>query len=117
MDHNNDRGAPASSQGLSSSKLLPQVYGQLRKLAAVQLRKERAGQTLQATALVHEAYLRVVNGNVRRHWANSAQFLGVLAEVMRRILIEKARHKKRLKWGGSLERLDLDPAALSQEGP
>jgi RNA polymerase sigma factor (TIGR02999 family) len=82
----------------ASEKLLPLVYAELRRLAGARMSHERAGQTLQPTALVHEAWLRLVNDGDRT-WENRAHFFGAAAEAMRRILIEKARHKSRLKRG------------------
>jgi len=94
--------------------LLPVVYDELRKLAAQKLASERAGQTLQPTALVHEAYLRLVgsqsdgNGQETEKWDSRGHFFAAAAEAMRRILVENARRKKRLKHGGGRQRLDLD---------
>ncbi len=91
--------------------LLPLVYEQLRKLAAAKLATEKPGQTLQATALVHEAYLRLVGNNA---FADSRHFFRVAAEAMRRILIDRARRKHRLRHGGDRQRVplsDVDPAA------
>ena len=89
-------------------ELLPLVYDELRRLAAEKLAHERAGQTLQATALVHEAYLRLVGGNQTQDWAGRRHFFAAAAEAMRRILIDRARHKQTMKAGGGLRRLDLD---------
>lgn len=91
----------------AAEALLPLVYDELRRLAAWRLANERPGQTLQATALVHEAYLRLVGPN-DAHWNGRRHFFGAAAEAMRRILIENARCKKRLKRGGDLERVELD---------
>jgi RNA polymerase sigma factor (TIGR02999 family) len=90
-----------------AEELLPQVYGELRRLAAWHLANEKPGQTLQATALVHEAYLRLV-GKEDPGWNSRRHFFGAAAEAMRRILVENARRKKRLKHGGQLERADND---------
>jgi RNA polymerase sigma factor (TIGR02999 family) len=98
---------------LESEQLLPLVYDELRKLAAARLKQERPGQTLQATALVHEAYLRLVGPEDGQRWANRAHFFAAAAEAMRRILVEEARRKHRLKRGGSLGRHDLDGARLA----
>jgi RNA polymerase sigma factor (TIGR02999 family) len=95
---------------LAAEQLLPLVYEELRKLAAQKMVQEAPGQTLQATALVHEAYLRLVGGDSRQHWNGRAHFFGAAAEAMRRILIEAARRKGRLKREGRLSRRDLDGA-------
>ena len=92
-------------RGHSSEELMPLVYEELRRLALARLAHEAAGQTLQATALVHEAWLRLVD-NGSRNWQNRAHFFGAAALAMRRILIENARRKSRLKHGGHLERID-----------
>src|ERR1700726_1065677 len=88
----------------ASAQLLPLVYDELRKLAAQKLAQEKPGQTLDATALVHEAYLRLVDGNQGQHWNSRGHFFGACAEAMRRILVENARRKGRLKRGGDLQR-------------
>jgi RNA polymerase sigma factor (TIGR02999 family) len=98
---------------LESERLLPLVYDELRKLAAARLKQEKPGQTLQATALVHEAYLRLVAPDQVRRWANRAHFFAAAAEAMRRILVEEARRKQSQKRGGSLDRRDLDDAQLA----
>ena len=95
----------------AAEELLPLVYDELRKLAAHKMAGERPGQTLQPTALVHEAWLRLV-GNRAFEFENRAHFFAAAAEAMRRILVESARRKKRLKHGGELERLDLDAVEL-----
>jgi RNA polymerase sigma factor (TIGR02999 family) len=92
----------------SAAELLPLVYDELRKLAATRLADERPGQTLQPTALVHEAYLRIVGGSRTQDWNGSGHFFAAAAEAMRRILVDRARHKKTIKAGGELRRLDLD---------
>jgi RNA polymerase sigma factor (TIGR02999 family) len=92
----------------AAESLLPLVYDELRKLAAAQLAQERPGQTLQATALVHEAYLRLVGPANRAGWEGRRHFFAAAAEAMRRILVENARRKKRLKRGGDRPRLDLE---------
>jgi RNA polymerase sigma factor (TIGR02999 family) len=84
----------------ASRQLLPLVYDELRRLAAHRLAQERAGQTLQATALVHEAYLRLVGRDPDQHWNHRGHFFAAAAEAMRRILVERARRKRRLKHGG-----------------
>jgi RNA polymerase sigma factor (TIGR02999 family) len=96
----------------ASEQLLPLVYEELRKLAALRLIQERPGQTLQATALVHEAYLRLVDPGGERPWNNRVHFLAAAAEAMRRILIDRARDRKRQKRGGSRRRQDLDLESL-----
>ena len=99
----------------AAKHLLPLVYDELRKLAAQKLAQEKPGQTLQATALVHEAYLRLVDGAEARHWNSRGHFFAAAAEAMRRILVERARRKKRLKRGGGLNRVDLDGPELSYQ--
>jgi len=102
----------------AAEELLPLVYAELRRLAAWHLANEAPGQTLQATALVHEAYLRLV-GHGDPQWAGRRHFFGAAAEAMRRILVENARRKKRLKRGGNLERVDVEtmdlPGALPDD--
>jgi RNA polymerase sigma factor (TIGR02999 family) len=92
----------------AAEQLLPLVYDELRKLAARKLAQEKPGQTLQATALVHEAYLRLVGGASTRDWDGRRHFFAAVAEAMRRILIDRARHKHSGKAGGGRRRLDLD---------
>ena len=92
----------------AAEQLLPLVYDELRRLAADRLAHETPGQTLQATALVHEAYLRLVQGAPDRDWDNRGHFFAAAAEAMRRILINRARDKNRLKRGGGWKRLDLE---------
>jgi RNA polymerase sigma factor (TIGR02999 family) len=92
----------------AADQLLPLVYDELRKLAAQKLAHEPSGQTLQATALVHEAYLRLVGGEQTRDWDGRGHFFAAAAEAMRRILIDRARHKQTPKAGGGHRRLDLD---------
>jgi RNA polymerase sigma factor (TIGR02999 family) len=89
-------------------RLLPLVYDELRKLAAQKLTREKPGQTLQATALVHEAYLRLVDAKQAQNWNSRGHFFAAAAEAMRRILIENARRKQRLRHGGDRQRIDLD---------
>lgn len=96
----------------AADELLPVIYEELRLLAARKLSHERPGQTLQATALVHEAYLRLV-GNEPQTWQNRGHFFGAAAEAMRRILVESARRKRRLKHGGGRRRVELDEAVGS----
>jgi RNA polymerase sigma factor (TIGR02999 family) len=92
----------------ASDQLLPVVYDELRKLAATRLAEEKPGQTLQATALVHEAYLRLVGEESGQGWNSRSHFFGAAAEAMRRILVENARHKKAIKHGGDRARVTLD---------
>jgi RNA polymerase sigma factor (TIGR02999 family) len=108
-----DRGDPHAA-----AQLLPLVYQELRKLAAQKLAQEKPGQTLEATALVHEAYLRLVDAERARHWNNRGHFFAAAAEAMRRILIENARRKRSQKHGGGLHRVNLDERdALAAAGP
>ena len=100
----------------AADELLPLVYEELRQLAAHKMAKEAPGQTLQATALVHEAFLRLV-GNENQRWENSRHFLGAAAEAMRRILIENARKKRRLRRGSNLQRVDLEHVTIATEDP
>lgn len=96
----------------AAEKLLPLVYDELRKLAAAKLSHEKPGQTLQATALVHEAYLRMVGTSNEQHWNNRGHFFGAAAEAMRRILINHARDKATLKRGGAWQRMSLDTIVI-----
>jgi RNA polymerase sigma factor (TIGR02999 family) len=107
-----DQGDPHAAE-----QLLPLVYDQLRQLAAQKLAQESPGQTLQATALVHEAYLRLVGGEQSHGWLGRGHFFAAAAEAMRRILIDRARHKQTGKAGGGRRRLDLDDVeAAADEG-
>jgi RNA polymerase sigma factor (TIGR02999 family) len=101
----------------ASAELLPLVYEQLRALAARKMRQERPDQTLQATALVHEAYLRLVGTTDAQVWDNRWHFFAAAAEAMRRILVDNARRRGRLKRGGELKRVDLDTLELTLCGP
>ncbi|HEY7153038.1 MAG TPA: ECF-type sigma factor [Gemmataceae bacterium] len=94
----------------AADQLFPLVYAELRKLAAQRLAQERPGQTLQATALVHEAWLRLAGDNPEQHWNSRGHFFAAAAESMRRILIEQARRKKRVRHGGGRQRIELDEA-------
>ena len=94
----------------AAEQLLPLVYDELRKLAAQRLAQEKPGQTLQATALVHEAYLRLVDAEKVQRWDSRGHFFGAAAEAMRRILVESARRKQSVRHGGGRQRLDLDEA-------
>jgi RNA polymerase sigma factor (TIGR02999 family) len=103
----------------TAEQLLPLVYDELRRLAAAKLNHEKPGQTLQATALVHEAYLRLVGGGSAQDWNGRGHFFAAAAEAMRRILVERARHRRSLKAGGERHRQDvsdigpdIEPAAL-----
>jgi RNA polymerase sigma factor (TIGR02999 family) len=107
-----EQGAPHAAE-----QLLPLVYEELRKLAAQKLAQERPGQTLQATALVHEAYLRLVDVEKAQHWNSRGHFFAAAAEAMRRILVENARKKGRSKHGGDRQRVDLDAIAMAIEMP
>ena len=91
----------------AAAELLPLVYEELRKLAAAKLAQEKPGQTLQATALVHDAYIRLVDVDKAQHWNSRGHFFGAAAEAMRRILVEQARSKKAHKRGGDRQRCDL----------
>jgi RNA polymerase sigma factor (TIGR02999 family) len=97
----------------AAAELLPLVYEELRRLAARELGKEAPGQTLQPTALVHEAYLRLVGSGEEPRWNHRGHFYAAAAEAMRRILIESARRKKQLRRGANAKRVHLDPASLS----
>jgi RNA polymerase sigma factor (TIGR02999 family) len=97
----------------ATAELLPLVYDELRKLAAKRLTQEKPGQTLQATALVHEAYLRLVNVEHVQRWQSRGHFFAAAAEAMRRILLNRARDKKRIKRGGDRQRVDLDKIDVS----
>jgi RNA polymerase sigma factor (TIGR02999 family) len=99
----------------AAAQLLPLVYDELRRLAAQKLAQEKPGQTLQATALVHEAYLRLVGDDAAAHWDNRGHFFAAAAEAMRRILIDQARRKRRVRHGGGRRRLNLDPIDLADE--
>ena len=102
----------------AAGQLLPLVYQELRKLAAQKLTHEKPGQTLQATALVHEAYLRLVGGGPDAHWNSRGHFIAAAAEAMRRILVENARRKRTAKRGGQRTRIDLSQAEpLDQADP
>lgn len=99
-----------------AEQLLPLVYGELRRLAAQKLAGEKPGQTLQPTALVHEAYLRLVDGEVANHWKNRGHFYAAAAEAMRRILITNWRRKNSLKRGGDWQRRHLDDLDVAAPG-
>jgi RNA polymerase sigma factor (TIGR02999 family) len=99
----------------AAEQLLPLVYDELRKLAAVKLAQEKPGQTLQATALVHDAYLRLVNVEQAQHWDSRGHFFAAAAEAIRRILVENARKKGRIRHGGGRVRVNLEQAASMAE--
>jgi RNA polymerase sigma factor (TIGR02999 family) len=105
-----ERGDPQAAE-----QLVPLVYAELRRLAARKLAREKPGQTLQATALVHEAYLRLIGGEGGRDWNSRGHFFAAAAEAMRRILVDHARRKRRPKHGGDRKRLHLDALALPIE--
>src|SRR5438477_321825 len=104
-------------QPQAAEKLLPLVYDELRKLAAARLASEKPGQTLQPTALVHEAYLRLVGGEAPQDWNGRGHFFAAAAEAMRRILINRARDKHRLKRDGGRDKIDLDALADPATAP
>ena len=106
-----DQGDPAAAE-----QLLPLVYEELRRLAAQKLSHEKPGQTLQATALVHEAYIRLV-GSGSQHWDSRGHFFSAAAESMRRILLNRARDKKRLKRGAGRKRVDVHTLSLALDTP
>jgi RNA polymerase sigma factor (TIGR02999 family) len=101
----------------AAEQLLPLVYDELRKLAAQKLAQEKPGQTLQATALVHEAYIRLVDVEKAQHWDSRAHFFAAAAEAMRRILVEQARRKRRARHGGGKRPIALDEASSLVQPP
>jgi RNA polymerase sigma factor (TIGR02999 family) len=107
-----DQGDPRAAE-----QLLPLVYDELRKLAAARLAQERPGQTLQATALVHEAYLRLVGPESKQQWDSRGHFFAAAAEAMRRILVDEARRKSSLKAGGGRQRVDFEEVQWSVGAP
>jgi RNA polymerase sigma factor (TIGR02999 family) len=108
--------AIAQGDRKASGELLPLVYDELRRLAATYMSRERAGQTLQATALVHEAYLRLI-GTEDPGWDNRGHFFGAAAQAMRRILVDRARRRGRIRHGGENRRVELDERAVAEDGP
>ncbi len=106
-----EQGDPHAAAGL-----LPLVYDELRRLATARMAREKPGQTLQATALVHEAYLRLVDGAQAQHWNSRRHFFAAAAEAMRRILVENARRKASRKHGQGFHRVDLDRIEIADEG-
>jgi RNA polymerase sigma factor (TIGR02999 family) len=109
--------AAAQGDPQAAAQLLPLVYEELRRLAAQRLAQEKPGQTLQATALVHEAYLRLVGGDQAQPWNSRGHFFAAAAEAMRRILVEQARRKGRACHGGRRRRVELDEAGPAVEPP
>lgn len=97
----------------AANRLLPLVYDELRKLAARKLAQEKPGQTLEPTALVHEAYIRLVKNESAQHWDSRAHFFAAAAEAMRRIVVENARRKRRIKHGGGRKRIDFEHVDLA----
>jgi len=102
---------------MAADQLLPLVYDELRRLAASKMAHEARGQSLQATALVHEAYLRLLDGGQPQDWNSRGHFFAAAAEAMRRILVERARHKRSLKAGGGRRRQELPDIELAVAGP
>jgi RNA polymerase sigma factor (TIGR02999 family) len=100
----------------AAEQLLPLVYDELRRLAAEKMAQEKPGQTLQATALVHEAYMRLVDVEKAQHWNSRGHFFAAAAEAMRRILVDGARRKQSVKGGGDLRRVELRDAAGPESG-
>jgi RNA polymerase sigma factor (TIGR02999 family) len=107
-----DQGDPRAAE-----QLLPLVYEELRKLAAQRLRQEKGGQTLQATALVHEAYLRLVEGANAQHWNGRGHFFAAAAEAMRRVLVDQARRKLSRRHGGNLQRQPIEDQEIAAPEP
>jgi RNA polymerase sigma factor (TIGR02999 family) len=105
-----------AGDGKAAEQLLPLVYDELQTLAAQKIAREGPGQTLQATALVHEAYIRLVDTEKAQHWDSRGHFFAAAAEAMRRILIDRARHKDSLRAGGGMERVDLNQVEPMLEG-
>ena len=101
-----------SGDASAAEKLLPLVYNELRKLAAAKMAHEKPGQTLQATGLVHEAYIRLVDGEKAQHWNSRGHFFSAAAEAMRRILVDNAKRKKSAKRGGLVARIECDADQL-----
>jgi RNA polymerase sigma factor (TIGR02999 family) len=101
----------------AAEELLPLVYEELRKLAAAKLAQEKPGQTLQATALVHDAYLRIVDVDQAQHWGSRGHFFAAAAEAMRRILVDQARRRKAAKRGGQSGREELHESAIAAPRP
>lgn len=108
--HAMDAGDPRAAD-----QLLPLVYEELRKLAAAKMAQEKPGQTLQATELVHEAWMRLAGADEQKAWNGRGHFFGAAAEAMRRILVDRARQKARRRHGGGLQRVDLEQVTLATE--
>jgi RNA polymerase sigma factor (TIGR02999 family) len=104
-----EQGDPSAAE-----QLLPLVYDELRRLAAAKMAQEKPGQTLQATALVHDAYLRLVDVEKAQHWGSRGHFFGAASEAMRRILVEKARRKQRIKHGGEVQQQPMPDVAAEK---
>jgi RNA polymerase sigma factor (TIGR02999 family) len=109
--------AARSGDPAAAAELLPLVYDELRRLASARLAQEQPGQTLQATALVHEAYLRLVGDTPQAEWDHRGHFFAAAAEAMRRILVENARRKHAVKHGGGLNRHDADELPIAAPEP
>lgn len=107
----------ATTGDVAAEELLPRVYEELRRLAAARMAHERSGHTLQPTALVHEVWLRLNAGGGQRNWKDQAYFFSAAAEAMRRVLIDHARRKSRLKHGGDQQRVDMDDVDFSAVVP
>lgn len=110
-------GAIEAGDPKAADQLLPLVYDELRKLAAARMAQEKPGQTLQATALVHEAWLRMTGSEEPVAWNSRGHFFGAAAEAMRRILVDRARQRGRVRHGGTLERVDLEHVTLATADP
>jgi RNA polymerase sigma factor (TIGR02999 family) len=107
--------AAAAGDPKAAAELLPLVYGELRKLAAARMAEEKPGQTLQATALVHEAYIRLVGTGAGQNWNGCGHFFAAAAEAMRRILVEQARRKQGPRHGGNRQKLPLEPDLVADQ--
>jgi len=107
----------AAGNARAASELLPLVYGELRRLAAQRLAQEKPGQTLEATALIHEVYLRLLGVSQEKQWDGRGHFFAAAAEAMRRILVENARRKQRVKHGGEVQRVDADVNLVAKPSP
>lgn len=107
--------AVASGEEAAQEQLLSLVYGELRSLAAAKMARELPGQTLQATALVHEAWVKLIGTEEPQVWKNRGHFFGAAAEAMRRILVDRARRKASVRHGGGLERVEMEHASLATE--
>ena len=105
-----------SGDRAATHDLLPIVYNELRTLARAKLANEKPGQTLQATALVHEAFIKLVDSKTQQHWQSRGHFFASAAEAMRRILVEQARHKKAAKSGGELQRVEMQDFGICVKG-